>query len=147
LSKKLEFKDLKNKIGQHFGELACATHLIRESPKSKIEKLKTSKKTKRCDFKVTTEQKTIFIEVKTTTKLTRKNLSDYTKKALSQIKTTTGNYQDSFGAVWIFTYDTSNKPTDIQKMAEDVKNELNNDYSYTLTIQVYNQGVYGDGHF
>lgn len=147
LSVKLSCNDLVNKVSQHFGEIDCAMHLLREFPKKIIiEKLIENRKSKICDFKIYSSPPH-FVEVKVITKFTKSKLKEYTEKAINQIQDSANNDKNFYGVIWIFTYDIPNDINSVQSIVEEVKSDIKVNFKFYLTVQIYSLGLFGDSTF
>jgi len=143
LSLKLSFSELMNKIGQHFAEIDCAVHLVREFPSNiQIEKLLKQSNESICDFKVY-DATPHFVEVKAISKFSKGKIEVYTKKALEQIECSAGK-EGFYGIVWIFTFDNPSDPKQAQDIVKLIKSSSSKPFNYKLNVQVYGRGLYGD---
>lgn len=147
LSSNLSFTDLLGKVGQNFAEIDCANHLLREFKTRKIEKLLPPKGKKASDF-IVFDEENVCVEVKYVSKVAKKTISERVKKALSQIDASLENHGGR-GAVFIFSYDQYRVGMDAQNLMEQVKESIkeNADFDFTLSLQLYHKGFYGDCYF
>lgn len=151
LSCKLSFPDLVGKVAQHFGEIDCAIHLLREFPQKidnaeiKVEKILKQNNLSVCDFRVHTSIPHL-IEVKTISKFNESKIRQYTEKALNQIESSRNN-NSCYGVVWIFTFDIPQNLTSVQTTIEKIKSSIIKPFKYNLTVQVYLLGLWGDCTF
>jgi hypothetical protein len=143
LSDKLSDEALLSRVAERFAEIDLAEHAIRELgfPQSggKLVKL-TESFQKKCDFKY----EEYHLEAKYTKNISISGLTDLVEGALGQIKNTIGG-QKGRGCVWIFTYTQPDDPMQFQEEIEKIKESFSAiGFDFTLNVQVYGRGLYGD---
>jgi hypothetical protein len=146
LSPNLSYEQLISRVAERFSEVDLAEHIIREltlsSRNKKLEKL-AEDAGKKCDFKLPTNP-ALYSESKFTKNLNINYLKMTVKEALQQIK----NSMDSgegIGCVWIFTYTQPENGRIFQSEVMKIKASFSDiGFDFTLNIQVYSSGLYGD---
>lgn len=155
---KLSFSKLQDVLTQKFAEIDCAIYLTKEFclEKSEIKKLLKETNTSTCDFLVKDfYYNKLLVEVKTIQKiedkhgLREKKIIEVIQKALKQIESFAKRerIKKFRGAVWIFTYNFPIRFNELQDLINKIKNSEKRNFNYSLTLQVYEVGLFGDSSF